>query len=109
MAKVLGISQDGVSRLEKRSDLLLSTLRKYLGGLVCSGGEKGYKILSTHICSVNAPTASVARAIRSKIPATLGTPLIRPVDERVSPAGSKPSDREKITGGVPKRVINCCE
>jgi len=28
MAKALGISQDGVSRLEKRSDLLLSTLRK---------------------------------------------------------------------------------
>lgn len=28
MAKALGISQDGVSRLEKRTDLLLSTLRK---------------------------------------------------------------------------------
>jgi transcriptional regulator with XRE-family HTH domain len=28
MAKALGISQDGVSKLEKRSDLLLSTLRK---------------------------------------------------------------------------------
>jgi hypothetical protein len=28
MAKVLRISQDGVSKLEKRSDLLLSTLRK---------------------------------------------------------------------------------
>jgi transcriptional regulator with XRE-family HTH domain len=28
IAKALGISQDGVSRLEKRSDLLLSTLRK---------------------------------------------------------------------------------
>ena len=28
MAKELGITQDGVSRLEKRSDLLLSTLRK---------------------------------------------------------------------------------
>src|SRR5258707_251986 len=28
MAKTLGISQDGVSRLEKRSDILLSTLRK---------------------------------------------------------------------------------
>jgi DNA-binding XRE family transcriptional regulator len=28
MAKALGITQDGVSRLEKRSDLLLSTLRK---------------------------------------------------------------------------------
>jgi transcriptional regulator with XRE-family HTH domain len=28
MAKALGISQDGISKLEKRSDLLLSTLRK---------------------------------------------------------------------------------
>ena len=28
LAKELGITQDGVSRLEKRSDLLLSTLRK---------------------------------------------------------------------------------
>jgi len=28
LAKALGISQDGVSRLERRSDLLLSTLRK---------------------------------------------------------------------------------
>jgi DNA-binding XRE family transcriptional regulator len=28
MAKMLGISQDSVSRLEKRSDLLLSTLRR---------------------------------------------------------------------------------
>jgi len=28
MAKALGITQEGVSRLEKRSDLLLSTLRK---------------------------------------------------------------------------------
>ncbi|HOZ46640.1 MAG TPA: helix-turn-helix transcriptional regulator [Candidatus Hydrogenedentes bacterium] len=28
VAKTLGISQDGVSRIEKRSDLLLSTLRK---------------------------------------------------------------------------------
>jgi len=30
LAKTLGITQDGVSRLEKRSDLLLSTLRKSL-------------------------------------------------------------------------------
>jgi transcriptional regulator with XRE-family HTH domain len=30
MAKALGITQDGVSRLEKRSDLLLSTLRKFV-------------------------------------------------------------------------------
>jgi hypothetical protein len=28
MAKALGITQEGVSRLEKRSDLLLLTLRK---------------------------------------------------------------------------------
>ncbi|MGH9721721.1 MAG: helix-turn-helix domain-containing protein [Bryobacteraceae bacterium] len=30
IAKTLGITQDGVSRLEKRSDLLLSTLRSYV-------------------------------------------------------------------------------
>jgi DNA-binding XRE family transcriptional regulator len=30
VAKALGISQDQVSRLEQRSDLLLSTLRKYV-------------------------------------------------------------------------------
>src|SRR5260370_42073017 len=34
MAKALGISQDGVSRLEKRSDLLLSTLRKSVEHMV---------------------------------------------------------------------------
>jgi hypothetical protein len=30
MAKALGVTQDSVSRLEKRSDLLLSTLRGYI-------------------------------------------------------------------------------
>src|SRR3954471_9999730 len=33
MAKALGITQDSVSRLEKRSDLLLSTLRKTVRAL----------------------------------------------------------------------------
>ena len=36
IAKALHISQDGVSRLEKRSDLLLSTLRSYVEAM---GGE----------------------------------------------------------------------
>jgi DNA-binding XRE family transcriptional regulator len=38
VAKSLGITQDGVSRLEKRSDFLLSTLRKTveaMGGNLC--------------------------------------------------------------------------
>jgi DNA-binding XRE family transcriptional regulator len=30
MAKTLGVTQDSISRLEKRSDLLLSTLREYI-------------------------------------------------------------------------------
>lgn len=30
LAETLGIGQDGVSRLEKRSDLLISTLRSYI-------------------------------------------------------------------------------
>lgn len=33
MAEVLGIGQDSVSRLEQRSDLLLSTLREYVEAL----------------------------------------------------------------------------
>ena len=36
MAETLGIGQDGVSRLEKRSDLLLSTLRAYIEAM---GGQ----------------------------------------------------------------------
>ncbi len=36
VAKVLGVTQDSISRLEKRSDLLLSTLRKTVKAM---GGE----------------------------------------------------------------------
>lgn len=36
VAKSLGIGQEGVSRLEKRSDLLISTLRTYVEAM---GGE----------------------------------------------------------------------
>ena len=36
MAKALGVNQDSVSRLEKRSDFLLSTLRKTVGAM---GGD----------------------------------------------------------------------
>jgi len=52
MAKALGITQDDVSRLEKRSDLLLSTLRKTveaLGGslsLVAEFPDRGPVVLS---------------------------------------------------------------
>jgi DNA-binding XRE family transcriptional regulator len=52
MAKRLGITQDSVSRLEKRSDLLLSTLRKTveaMGGslsLVAEFPDRGPVVLS---------------------------------------------------------------
>jgi DNA-binding XRE family transcriptional regulator len=52
IAKTLGITQDSVSRLEKRSDLLLSTLRKTveaMGGnlsLVAQFPDRGPVILS---------------------------------------------------------------
>ena len=36
VAELLGIGQDGISRLEKRSDLLISTLRNYLARM---GGQ----------------------------------------------------------------------
>jgi DNA-binding XRE family transcriptional regulator len=52
IAKTLGITQDSVSRLEKRSDLLLSTLRKTvkaMGGklsLVVEFPDRGPVVLS---------------------------------------------------------------
>jgi DNA-binding XRE family transcriptional regulator len=52
MAKTLGITQDSVSRLEKRTDLLLSTLRKTvraMGGklsLVAEFPDRGPVVLS---------------------------------------------------------------
>lgn len=52
VAKKLGITQDSVSRLEKRSDLLLSTLRKTveaMGGslsLVAEFPDRGPVVLS---------------------------------------------------------------
>lgn len=36
MAELLGIGQEGISRIEKRSDLLISTLRNYLARM---GGQ----------------------------------------------------------------------
>ena len=33
MAQTLGIGQEGVSRLERRSDMLISTLREYVAAL----------------------------------------------------------------------------
>ncbi len=36
MAELLGIRQDSISKLEKRTDLLLSTLRSYINAM---GGE----------------------------------------------------------------------
>src|ERR1700688_1169060 len=52
VAKTLGITQDSVSRLEKRSDLLLSTLRKTvkaMGGrlsLIAEFPDRGPVLLS---------------------------------------------------------------
>ena len=52
MAEVLGVGQDSVSRLEQRSDLLISTLRNYveaMGGklsLVAEFPDKGPVILT---------------------------------------------------------------
>ena len=46
MAKTLGVTQDSVSRLEKRSDLLLSTLRNRLLSIGPSMSRSVYRSLS---------------------------------------------------------------
>jgi transcriptional regulator with XRE-family HTH domain len=67
MAKVLGITQDSVSRLEKRSDLLLSTLRKTvraMGGnlsLVAEFPDRAPVVLSGIAEDESGPTATGRR------------------------------------------------
>jgi hypothetical protein len=70
MAKKLGISQDGISKLEKRSDLLLSTLRKTveaMGGrlsLVAEFPDRNPVVLSA--VSEDEPSPRVHRSKRAR-------------------------------------------
>lgn len=67
MAEVLGIGQDSVSRLEQRSDLLISTLRGYveaLGGrlsLVAEFPDKDPVVLSGLASLTDVPTKVAGR------------------------------------------------
>jgi transcriptional regulator with XRE-family HTH domain len=67
IAKELGISQDGISKLEKRSDLLLSTLRKTveaMGGslsLVAEFPDRSPVVLSGITEDEPTPKASVRK------------------------------------------------
>ncbi len=66
IAKALGVTQDSVSRLEKRSDLLLSTLRKAvraMGGnlsLIAEFPDRAPVVLSG-IAGENLPTKPAGR------------------------------------------------
>lgn len=70
VAKALGVTQDSVSRLEKRSDLLLSTLRKTveaMGGslsLVAEFPDRPPVVLSS-ISEDDAAALPAARKLRS--------------------------------------------
>ena len=67
MAEVLGIGQDSVSRLEQRSDLLISTLRGYveaLGGrlsLVAEFPDRDPVVLSGLASLADVPTKAAGR------------------------------------------------
>ena len=75
IAKNLGMTQDGVSRLEKRTDILLSTLRGYveaLGGslsLIAEFPDRSPVVLSGIAEMTPAPKrapTSASKAIRKK-------------------------------------------
>jgi transcriptional regulator with XRE-family HTH domain len=64
MAEALGIGQDGVSRLEQRSDMRLSTLRGYveaLGGKLSIVAEFPMRATYVPDGAVNAATATAAK------------------------------------------------
>jgi hypothetical protein len=72
VAKALGITQDSVSRLEKRSDILLSTLRKtvqVMGGnlsLVAEFPDRAPVVLSPVVLSGIAELGRAANPTRRK-------------------------------------------
>src|SRR5947207_2333972 len=73
MAKKLGITQDSVSRLEKRSDVLLSTLRKTvqaLGGnlsLVAEFPDRAPVVLSGIAADHPAPKRSSRKHVHARL------------------------------------------
>ena len=77
MAETLGIGQDGVSRLEKRSDLLLSTLRTYIEAM---GGQLSliaHSLTVSPSCSRGYPPWT-RRLILPRARAQTGHPISRP-------------------------------
>ena len=52
---------------------------------------------------------SPARAVKSKLPAVVGLPLIAPAEERVRPVGKAPAARLQVKGGVPPVADNVPE
>ena len=77
MADVLGIGQDSVSRLEQRSDLLISTLRGYveaLGGRLSLVAEfpNHEPVILTGIAALEGDSATNTRA-RTPVTRTAST------------------------------------
>lgn len=70
LAQALGVGQDTISRLEQRSDMLLSTLRRYIEGM---GGKLELvaqfpnrpPVVIDHLADQKAPARSATRARRS--------------------------------------------
>lgn len=102
MAKQLGITQDSVSRLEKRSDLLLSTLRKTveaMGGslsLVAEFPDRPPVVLSG-IAGDDAPAGL------KPISANLRFGAAGPLDSLPAPARFAPSLAAPSADAVPAR------
>jgi len=84
MAKKLGIGQEGVSRLEQRSDLLLSTLRGYVEAM---GGE-----------------LRLIAEFPDRPPVALsGVCELETRIHGAKPASFKPSTKDKHPAGMPRR------
>ncbi len=66
-----------------------------------AGGTMGCNTRITNICSPNLPVVSVARTVKSKTAAIVGTSLTSPVDDSVIPDGRVPPTSENETEPVP--------
>lgn len=62
------------------------------GGLELVAGA----MVMVSACELVAPVASVTSAVKAKVPAAVGIPLMTPAGLRVSPGGSDPDSNDQV-------------
>ncbi len=56
-----------------------------------------------------APVESVTLTVNVNVPASVGVPLMIPVEDKARPGGSDPDTTDQVLGGVPPNALTSAE